>query len=76
MLSPHEIATLMLLRDRPDPLQLDPIDLEALIRHDLVRVEPLRQGPAFPRLTRRGRTFLEAFAGFAREPAGLPGRFS
>lgn len=73
MLSPHEIATLMLLRDRPDPLQLDPVDLDALIRQDLVRVDPMLQGPAFPRLTHRGLTFLEAFA---REPAGLHGPLS
>jgi len=62
MLSPHEIATLMLLRDRPDPLQLDPVDLDTLIREDLVRVDPAPQGPTYPSLTCRGYSFLQAVA--------------
>lgn len=31
MLSPHEIATLILVKDAPDPFDLDPSDLDTLV---------------------------------------------
>ncbi|KAI3600629.1 hypothetical protein D8I24_4387 [Cupriavidus necator H850] len=39
MLSPHEIAALLLLGDAPDIHDLDPEQLDALLEHKLVTME-------------------------------------
>ncbi|SIO72340.1 hypothetical protein SAMN05444172_8746 [Burkholderia sp. GAS332] len=62
MLSPHEFATLMLLKDAPDPMSLDGADLEALLERQLVTLEQLASGKQHPRVTDDGQLFLKAAA--------------
>ncbi len=60
MLSPHEIATLILVKDAPALFDLDPADLDTLLARQLVMLEPRPAGQACPRLTQRGHVVLEA----------------
>ncbi|MFL9869882.1 hypothetical protein PQR67_37455 [Paraburkholderia fungorum] len=62
MFSPHEFATLMLLKDAPDPMSLDRADLEALIERQLVTLEQFASGLQRPCLTDDGQLFLRAAA--------------
>ncbi len=62
MLSPHEFATLMLLKDAPDPMNLDRADLEALLERQLVTLEQLESGQRRPFITNDGQLFLNAAA--------------
>ncbi|WP_035475516.1 hypothetical protein [Burkholderia sp. WSM2230] len=62
MLSPHEFATLMLLKDAPDPLSLDRADLEALMEQQLVSLEQLATGQQRPLITEDGHLLLSAAA--------------
>lgn len=62
MLSPHEFATLMLLKDAPDPMSLDRADLETLLERQLVTLEQLASGLQRPRVTDDGQLFLKAAA--------------
>ncbi|MGH8789968.1 MAG: hypothetical protein ACREYA_33465 [Cupriavidus necator] len=58
MLSPHEIATLILLKAAPDPVDLDPVDLDALLDRQFVTLEKHPSGQACPRITPRGHSIL------------------
>ncbi|MBB4517494.1 hypothetical protein [Paraburkholderia fungorum] len=60
MLSPHEFATLMLVKDTPDPIELDHADLESLVEHQLVSLVELGSGRQAPRITIKGCSILEA----------------
>ena len=60
MLSPHEFATLMLVKDATEQLEVDGADLKALLERQLVSLERLASGQALPRLTHEGRSFLKA----------------
>lgn len=62
MLSPHEFATLMLLKDAPDPMNLDLANLQALLERQLVTLEQLASGQQRPLITDDGRLFLKAAA--------------
>jgi len=62
MLSPHEFATLMLVNDAPDRMELDRADLHALLEHQFVTIEPLASGHQLPRITPNGHAFLHAVA--------------
>ncbi|MFM0388830.1 hypothetical protein [Paraburkholderia dipogonis] len=62
MLSPHEFATLMLLKDAPDPIDLDRADLEALLERQLVTLEQLAHGQQRPLITVNGYPVLKAAA--------------
>ncbi|MFM0397523.1 hypothetical protein [Paraburkholderia phytofirmans] len=62
MLSPHEFATLMLLKDAPDLLSVDGADLEALLERQLVTLEDLASGQQRPLITADGQIFLKAAA--------------
>jgi hypothetical protein len=53
MLSPHEFATLMLLKDAPDLLSLD---------RQLITLENLASGQQRPLITDDGQMFLKAAA--------------
>lgn len=66
MLSPHEFATLMLLKDSPDLPGLDNVDLEALLERQLVTLEKLSSGQQRPLITHDGRLFLKAVARVAK----------
>lgn len=63
MLSPHEIATLMVIRDTASRLDIGHDELAALLRLELVSLDAAVTGPASPRLTPRGDAVLLAFAG-------------
>ena len=59
MLSPHELATLMLLNGRERRIEsLDP-DVLALRHYELVEVRELRGGSASLQLSARGRDLLK-----------------
>jgi hypothetical protein len=58
MLSPHEFATLMLVRDAPD--QIDPV--VTLLEHQLVMLESLTSGQRRPLVTINGHSVLKAAA--------------
>src|SRR5690349_24429794 len=63
MLSPHEFATLMLVRQAPDQLDMDRAELDALLERQLVMLEHGASGARRAYLTGKGRTFLEALHG-------------
>ncbi|WP_316157602.1 hypothetical protein [Cupriavidus sp. BIC8F] len=60
MLSHHEIATLILVKDAQGPLGLDPADLDTLLEHEFVELEKRPYGHARPRITHRGHSILKA----------------
>jgi hypothetical protein len=60
MLSPHEIAALMLLDTNPHSNDLDLDDLDALCERQLVSLERLTSGYALASLTARGRSVLRS----------------
>lgn len=66
MLSPHELATLLLISggaeslDTTDSRQIDPVDLHALVDKELVRLEILHGQLQSPRLTNDGHSMLRA----------------
>ncbi|MFJ1260311.1 hypothetical protein [Cupriavidus sp. CuC1] len=59
MLSPHEVATLLLVQGAPDHTELDRADLEALREHQLVNLEEIASGRG-PGITPKGGAVLEA----------------
>jgi hypothetical protein len=61
MLSPHEFATLLLVKDAPDQLQLDRTKLDTLLERQLVTLERLASGNK-PQLTTDGDSLLQAVA--------------
>lgn len=61
MLSPHEIAALLLLGDAQEIDDLEPEQLDTLLAHKLVTMEHGQgSGDAYPRLTSQGNSMLEA----------------
>ncbi|WP_433706568.1 hypothetical protein [Paraburkholderia sacchari] len=64
MLSPHEFATLMLVKDAPDQFGLDRSDLESLLERQLVALETLPSGQRRPQITNDGVSILKAVARF------------
>ncbi|WP_416047003.1 hypothetical protein [Cupriavidus basilensis] len=61
MLSPHEVATLMLVQGASDHTELDRADLKALREHQLVNLEDIASGHR-PYVTSKGGAVLEAIA--------------
>lgn len=59
MLSPHEYATLMLVRSTPDQVDLDRAELDTLLERQLIALEQLAEGHRRLSLTRTGRSLLE-----------------
>jgi len=59
MLSPHEFATLMLVRQAPDQLDMNRAELDALLERQLVMLEHSAAGRRRAHLTERGRTVLD-----------------
>ncbi|WP_454763892.1 hypothetical protein [Cupriavidus campinensis] len=72
MLSPHEIAALLVLRHAAWHRELDPNDLGALVELDLVRIDAPTAGPKAPRLTAEGQRLLRSLhaGGPAAHPSG------
>jgi hypothetical protein len=60
MLSPHEFATLMLVRQAPDQLDMIRAELDALLERQLGMLELCASGARRAYLTGKGRTFLDA----------------
>lgn len=60
MLSPHEFATLMLVKSAPDQIDLDRAELDALLEQQLVALEELVTGEQQARVTADGNSLLEA----------------
>ncbi|WP_028223805.1 hypothetical protein [Paraburkholderia oxyphila] len=62
MLSPHEFATLMLVKSAPEQIDLNREELDTLLERQLVALEQHVNGAQRPRLTRDGDSVLRAFA--------------
>lgn len=63
MLSPHEFATLMLVKSVPDEIDLDRAELDKLLERQLIALEECAPGVRRPRLTLGGDSLLRAIAG-------------
>jgi hypothetical protein len=62
MLSPHEVATLLLLKDAPERIEADRAELGALRALQLIANESPEAGFLAPRVTPRGDAVLRAIA--------------
>ncbi len=71
MLSPHEFATLMLVREMPDRDDLNPADLDALLEYQLVAPDKLTSRGRYLNLTDQGYLFLSAAAGSTKSTVAL-----
>ncbi|WP_248555944.1 hypothetical protein [Paraburkholderia terrae] len=63
MLSPHEFATLMLVKSAPEQIDLNREELDTLLERQLIALEELASGVQRPRLTRDGDSVLRAITG-------------
>ncbi|MEM5425969.1 MULTISPECIES: hypothetical protein [Paraburkholderia] len=59
MLSPHEFATLMLVKSSPDQIDMGREELDTLLEQQLVALESLATGMPRPRITDEGEFLLE-----------------
>ncbi|PPB84266.1 hypothetical protein B0O95_104219 [Mycetohabitans endofungorum] len=60
MLSPHEFATLMLIRNAPEQIDMNRAELDTLLERQLVELEELAEGHRRPMLTPTGQSLLAA----------------
>lgn len=60
MLSPHEFATLMLVRHSPDQIDMNRHELDTLLERQLVALDHWTEGHRQLSLTTAGRSLLEA----------------
>jgi hypothetical protein len=60
MLSPHEFATLLLVKDAPQQVEMEREELDALLERQLVFLERLASGAHHVRLTDIGHLALKA----------------
>ncbi|MFP3563259.1 hypothetical protein [Paraburkholderia sp. SIMBA_030] len=60
MLSPHEFATLMLIKNAPDQIELDRAELDTLLERQLISLESLTSGRPRPHVTSDGDSILKA----------------
>jgi len=60
LLSPHEFATLMLVRHSPDQIDMTRHELDTLLERQLVALDPWTEGHRQLSLTTAGRSLLEA----------------
>jgi hypothetical protein len=65
MLSPHEFATLLLVKDAPNQLDMEREELDALLERQLVELERLASGFEQWRLTESGDSALRAIKRFS-----------
>ncbi|MCT7295478.1 hypothetical protein N5I84_04820 [Ralstonia sp. CHL-2022] len=70
MLSPHEIATLVLLSGNAQPRDLDTLDMETLLSLQLVTLERPSPGVSQPRVTLQGHALLKSL-GVLRARKGM-----
>ena len=62
MLSPHEFATLMLIKNAPDQIELGRAELDTLLERQLISLERLASGHRRPHVTGEGGSILKAVA--------------
>ncbi|MEJ2768158.1 hypothetical protein [Mycetohabitans sp. B46] len=60
MLSPHEFATLMLIRSAPEQIDMNRAELDTLLERQLVELEERAEGYRRPMLTPTGQSLLAA----------------
>ncbi|MFM0625788.1 hypothetical protein [Paraburkholderia xenovorans] len=60
MLSPHEFATLLLVKDAPNQVDMEREELDALLERQLVQLELLASGNEQWRVTESGDNALRA----------------
>ncbi|MCG1055651.1 hypothetical protein KQH49_12225 [Mycetohabitans sp. B5] len=60
MLSPHEFATLLLVKDAPNQVDMNREELGALLNRQMVELEKLATGRQRLRVTETGDTALRA----------------
>ncbi|AOJ16075.1 hypothetical protein [Burkholderia vietnamiensis] len=74
MLSPHELATLMLIRHAPDQLDNGRAEIDTLLARQLIMLEHRADGDRRVHLTPRGHAMLDAFgaSGARRRASGRP----
>ena len=60
MLSPHEFATLMLIRNAPEQIDMNRHELDTLLERQLVALEQRAEGHRLLSLTTAGRSLLDA----------------
>ena len=65
MLSPHEFATLLLVKDAPNQVDMEREELDALLERQLVQLENLASGHQQWRLTESGDTAIRAIKRFS-----------
>lgn len=70
MLSPHELATLMLVRSAPDQIDTTRVELDTLLDCQLIAVERRVDGWDRPTVTPAGAHLLEAAARLERNRYG------
>lgn len=70
MLSPHELATLMLVRSAPDQIDTARVELDTLLDYRLISIEPRVGGWRRPMLTPAGVHLLEATTRLERKHDG------
>lgn len=73
MLSPHEIATLVLMCGDSQPRDLDTIDVETLLSLQLITLECAGAGVSAPRVTLQGHALLKSL-GVIRVRGGRQGQ--
>jgi hypothetical protein len=61
MLSPHEFATLLLVQEAPNQVDMERQELDALLERQLVQLENLASGRQQWRLTATGDSTVKAF---------------
>jgi len=62
MLSPHELSTLLLLKDAPERVEADRAEMGALRALELISSEPTESGFSVHHVTQRGDAVLRAIA--------------
>jgi hypothetical protein len=65
MLSPHEFATLLLVQEAPNQVEMAREELDALLERQLVQLENLASGRQQWRLTASGDSTMKAFKRFS-----------
>ncbi|MGA7781423.1 MAG: hypothetical protein WCA85_27450 [Paraburkholderia sp.] len=65
MLSPHEFATLLLVKDAPNQVEMEREELDALLERQLVQLEKLASGLKQWSLTEIGDSAIRAIKRFS-----------
>jgi hypothetical protein len=72
ILTPHELATLMVVHHAPDQIDVGRTELDTLMQYQLITFVPLAGEVRRPMLTASGRALLNTIAW--PEPQGFPHR--